>query len=153
MPDWRRLIIGDAFALQSRDPNFLRDVFLTIPFLLSTIIAVTAALGPAHDYRAAMKCAVISVLAILLARERFVLIGASLGFVCLQSLISFVLKHDPIALAVSILSGVPLLLLIRWLADYKPSYSLEKGTTISTVLVVLVSGAFTFAILHYWIRP
>jgi len=153
LPDWRRLIIGDAFALQSRDPNFFRDVFLVIPFLLSTIIAVTAALGPAHDYRAAMKCAVISLLALLLARERFVLIGASLGFVCLQSLISFVLKHDPIALAVSIVSGVGFLLLIRWLGDYKPSYSVAKGTTISTVLVVLVSGAFTFAILHFWIRP
>jgi len=153
LPDWRRLIIGDGFALQSRDPNFLRDVFLTIPFLLCTIIAVTAALGATHDYRAVIKCAVISVLAILLARERFVLIGASLGFVCLQSLVYFVLKHDPIALAVSILSGVPLLLLIRWLADYKPSYSVEKGTTISTVLVVLVSGVFTFAIIHFWIRP
>lgn len=153
MPDWRRLIIGEAFALQSRDPNFLRDVFLVIPFLLSTIIAVTAVLGPAHDYRAAMKCAVISLLALLLARERFVLIGASLGFVCLQSLISFVLKHNPIGLAVSILSGVPFLLLIRWLADYKPSYSATKGTTMSTVLVVLVSGVFTFAILHFWIKP
>ncbi len=153
MPDWRRLIIGDAFALQSRDPNFLRDVFLVIPFLLSTIIAVTAVLGPAHDYRAAMKRAVISLLALLLARERFVLIGASPGFVCLQSLISFVLKHNPIGLAVSILSGVPFLLLIRWLADYKPSYSVTKGTTMSTVLVVLVSGVFTFAILHFWIKP
>jgi len=153
LPDWRRLIIGEAFALQSRDPNFLRDVFLVIPFLLSTIIAVTAVLGPAHDYRAAMKCAVISLLALLLARERFVLIGASLGFVCLQSLISFVLKHNPIGLAVSILSGVPFLLLIRWLADYKPSYSATKGTTMSTVLVVLVSGVFTFAILHFWIKP
>jgi hypothetical protein len=153
LPDWRRLIIGDAFALQSRDPNFLRDVFLVIPFLLSTIIAVTSVLGPVHDYRAAMKCAVISLLALLLARERFVLIGASLGFVCLQSLISFVLKHNPIGLAVSILSGVPFLLLIRWLADYKPSYSVTTGTTMSTVLVVLVSGVFTFAILHFWIKP
>src|SRR5437899_11394364 len=116
-------------------------------------MAVTAALGPEHDYRTAMKCAVISLLAVLLARERFALIGASLGFVCLQSLISFVLKHDPIALTVSILSGAPLLLLIRWLPDYKPSYSVEKGTTISTVLVVLVSGAFTFAILRFWVRP
>jgi hypothetical protein len=116
-------------------------------------MAVTAALGPAHDYRAAMKCAVVSVLAILFARERFVLIGASLGFVCLQSLISFVLKHDPIALAVSIVSGVAVLLVIRWMGDYKPSYSVTKGTTISTVLVMLVSGVFTFAILHFWIRP
>ena len=153
MRDWRRLIIGDAFALQSRDPNFFRDGFLFIPFLLSTIIAVTAALGPTHDYRVAMKCAVISFLATLLARERFALIGASLGFVCLQSLVSFVLKHDPIALAVSILSGVALLLLIRWLGDYKPSYSVTKGTTISTVLVMLVPGVFTFAILHFWVRP
>jgi hypothetical protein len=153
LPDWRRLIIGDAFALQSRDPNFFRDRFLVFPFLLSTIMAVTAALGPAHDYRAAMKCAVVSVLAILLARERLVLIGASLGFVCLQSLISFALKPDPIALAVSIVSGVAVLLVIRWMGDYKPSYSVTKGTTISTVLVMLVSGVFTFAILHFWIRP
>ena len=42
MPDWRRLIIGDAFALQSRDPNFFRGRFLFFPFLLSTIMAVTA---------------------------------------------------------------------------------------------------------------
>lgn len=153
MPDWRRLIIGDAFALQSRDPNFSRDSFLVIPFLLPTIMAVTAALGPAHDYRAAMKCAVVSLLAILLARERFVLIAASLGFVCLQTQISFVLKHDPIALAVSILSGVAFLLVVRWVGDYKPSYFVAKGTTISTVLVMLVSGVFTFAILHFWVKP
>jgi hypothetical protein len=59
-------------------------------------------------------------------------------------MISFAMKHDPIALAVSILSGVAFLLLIRWLGDYKPSYSVTKGTTISTVLVMLVSGVFTF---------
>lgn len=82
MPDWKRLIIGDAFALQSRNLNFYRDMFLVVPFLLSTIVAVTSLFGPAHDYRVAMKCGLLSLLAILLARERFVLIGGSLGFVC-----------------------------------------------------------------------
>ena len=153
MPDWKRLIIGDAFALQSRDLNFYRDMFLLIPFLLFTIMAVTSLFGPAHDYRVAMKCAVMSLLAILLAREQFVLILGSLGFVSLQCQISFVLKHDPIALTVSIVSGVAFLLLVRSLRNHKPSYSVAGGTTIATLLVVLASGAFTFAIFHYLVRP
>jgi hypothetical protein len=51
LPNWKRLIVGDAFASPSRNLNFYRDIFLTIPFLLFTLSAVGSLFAPAHDYR------------------------------------------------------------------------------------------------------
>jgi len=155
LPDWKRIIIGDAFVLSSRDPNFYRDLFLTQPFLYFSIAAVTSLVFRANDYRAGIKCAALALLAILLARERFVLLAASLGFVSVQGGISFVLKHDVIGLALSIVAGASFLLLVRFLflSDYKPSYPIPSSGTIVDLVVGLVSLASTVAIFHYWIGP
>lgn len=146
MPDWKRLIVGDAFALDSRIPHFYRDMFLLAPFLLSALVTASGLLGPKHDYLVALKSGLLALLIIALARERLLLVGASLGFVCVQSGISSGLRRDPIALAVSILTGVACLLLFRSLKDYKPSYSFDKDGTIATILVVAAGGVFWFAL-------
>ncbi len=146
MPDWKRLIVGDAFALDSRNRNFYRDMFLFAPFLLFSVIAVSGLLGPKRDYLVAVKSGLLSLLAVALARERLLLLASSLGFVCLQSGISFAVKRDPIALVVSILTGAACLCLMRWLKNYKPSYSFEKGVTIATVLVMMAGGVCWYAL-------
>jgi len=151
--DWKRLIIGDAFALPSRDVNYYRDIFLAWPFLISAIVAVSGAIGSHHDYRVTAKSASLALLCLLFAREKRILIAVALGFVCMQSAISFVLKHDWLGLAISILSGVVLLLLLIAWRDYKPSYRVSKDGTTASLLVNLVSFALTLAIFHYWIRP
>jgi hypothetical protein len=147
------LIVGDAFSLDSRDKNFYRDVFLLVPFLLSAIIAGSDLLGTRHDYLVAVKSGLLSLLAVTLARGRLLLIAGSLGFVCVQSGSSFVLKHDPIALTVSILTGVACFLLVGSLKGYKPSYSFEKGGTIATLLVMMAGGVCWFALFRLLVEP
>jgi hypothetical protein len=151
LPDWKRLIVGDAFALDSRNPNFYRDMFLFVPFLLSAIVTASGLLGPKHDYLVALKSGLLALLIIALARERLLLVGASFGFVCVQSAVSFGLRRDPIALAVSILTGVACLLLFRSLKDYKPSYSFEKDGKIATILVIAAGGVCWFALFRWLI--
>jgi hypothetical protein len=153
MLDWKRLIVGDAFALESRDKNFYRDMFLFVPFLLFAIQAVSGLLGAKHDYVGAGKCGLLSLLAVALMKERLLLIASSLGFVCVQSGTSFALKRDPVALAVSVLTGVACFLLIRSLRDYKPSYSSEKGGTIASLLVVMAGGVCWFALSRLLFDP
>jgi len=93
----------------------------------------------------------LSLLTLLLARERFALVGSALGFCAVQSGISFALNHELVALAVSILTGIVFLLLIRSLRDYKPSYCWPKGLSIVDLLVGLSSLGLTIA-LFSWLR-
>ena len=151
MPDWKRVIVGDAFRLSSHDLNYYRDSFLIWPLLLFTIVAFVNLFGVEQDHRLAIKCLAISLVALLLARERLILIAAALGFCAVQAGISFVLKHEWVALAVSGLSAVGCLLLIISLRGYKPSYSVRQGHTIVDLLVGLSSLGFTI-LLFLWLR-
>jgi len=94
MPDWKRAIIGDAFQLSSHDFNYYRDLFLLWPFLLFTIAGLVNLFGVRHDHQDGVKFVALSLVTILLARERFVLIGSAVGFCAVQSLLSFLLRHD-----------------------------------------------------------
>lgn len=88
------MVVGDAFQLSSRDFNYYRDLFLLWPFLLFTIAGLVNLFGVGHDHRIGMKLLVLSLVTIVLARERFILIGGALGCCAVQSGISFVLTHD-----------------------------------------------------------
>jgi hypothetical protein len=145
------VVVGDAFQLSSRDFNYYRDLFLLWPFLLFTIAGLVNLFGVGHDHRVGVKFVALSLVTILLARERFILIGGALGFCAVQSGISFVLKHDWIALAVSISSSTLFLLLLRGLRGYRPSYSKPKGIRIVDILTGLTSLGLTLA-LFSWIR-
>jgi len=151
VPDWKRVIVGDAFQLPSRDFNYYRDLFLIWPFLLFTIAGLVNLFSVGHDHRLGFKFMALSLVTLLLARERFALIGGALGFCAVQSGISFALKHEWVALAVSILTGVVFLLLIRSMRDYKPSYRWPKGLSIVDLLVGLSSLGLTIA-LFSWLR-
>jgi hypothetical protein len=99
MTDRRRWVIGDALAWPSEDWNYYRDPFLVWPFLIGSIIAVSSLFGPNHDYRLAAKATVVSIIFVLLAKEKFVLITAILGFAAVQSLLSFCIKGQWLGLA------------------------------------------------------
>jgi hypothetical protein len=79
--NWKRLIVGDAFTLPSRDLNYYRDLFLLWPFLLFTLAGFAGLFDRDHNYRAAVVLLSLSAVPILLARERFVLLGERLDFV------------------------------------------------------------------------
>ncbi len=150
MPDWKRVIVGDAFQPSSREFNYYRDLFLLWPFLLFTIAGLVNLFGVGHNHQVGVKFVGLSLVTILLARERFILIGGALGFCAVQSGISFILRHDWIALAVSISSSMLFLLIVRSLKGYKPSYSTPKGIRIADILTGLTSLGLTIA-LFSWI--
>ena len=55
VPDWKRVVVGDAVQLSSRDFNYYRDLFLVWPFLLFTIAGLVNLFGVGHDHRIGMK--------------------------------------------------------------------------------------------------
>jgi hypothetical protein len=143
------VIVGDAFRLPSRDFNYYRDVFLVCPFLLFTIAALANLLSRGSDHRLGFEFAALSVVSLLLARERLVLIGGALGFCAVQSLLSFFLRHEWVGLAVAIPSGALFAILIRSLKGYKPSYGWPKGLSIAAVLVSLSSLGLSILVFHW----
>ena len=151
MPDWKKVIVGDAFELPSHDFNYYRDLFLMWPFFLFTVAGLVSLFGVGHSYRNGAKFVALSLVTILLARERFILIGGALGICAVQSLLSFFLRHNWVGLAVGILTGALFLLLISSLKDYKPSYQWPRSSSIVSALVSLLSLGVTFLVFR-WIR-
>jgi hypothetical protein len=149
MPDRKRAILGEAFQLPSHEFNYYRDSFLLWPFLLFTIAGLVNLFGVGHGHRVGVKLIALSLLTILLARERFILIGGALGFCAVQSLLSFFLRHDRVGLAVAIPTGLLLFLLIRSLKGYKPSYGWPRGLSIADLLVGLSSLGLSIAVLNW----
>jgi hypothetical protein len=151
VPDCKRAIVGDAFQLPSREFNYYRDLFLIWPFLLFTIAGLVNLFSAGDDHRLGFKCLALSLVTLLLARERFALIGGALGFCAVQSGISFAIKHEGVALAVSITTGFVFLLLIRSMKGYKPNYRRPKGLSVVDLLVGVSSLGLTIA-LFSWLR-
>jgi hypothetical protein len=149
VPNWRKVIVGDAFELPSHDFNFYRDLFLVWPFLLFSIVGLVSLFGVGHDYRDGAKFVALSLVTLLLARERFILIGGALGICAVQSLLSFFLRHNWVGLAVAILTGALFLLLIGSLKDYKPSYQWPRSSSIVTALVSLLSLGFSILVFRW----
>lgn len=149
MPDWKKVIVGDAFRLPSRHLNYYRDIFLVWPFLLFTVAALADLFSEGHDHRMGLKFSALSILSILLARERFILICGALGFCSAQSLLAFLLRHDWVGLAVAIPTGALFLMVIRTLKDYKPSYEWPNGGTVMDLLVGLLSLGFSILVFRW----
>ena len=149
VPDWKKVIVGDAFQLSSHDFNYYRDLFLLWPFLLFTIAGLVNLFGVGHDHRDDVKFVAVAFVTILLARERFLLIGGALGFCAVQSLLSFFLRHDWLGLALAIPTGTLFLVLIRSLKDYKPSYPWPNGLGIIDILVGLLSLGFSILVFRW----
>lgn len=149
MPNWKQVIVGDAFRVPSRDLNFYRDSFLIWPFLLFTIAGLANLFSRGVDHRPGFEFAALSILFLLLARERIALVGGALGFCAVQSLVSFFLRHDWVGLAVAIPSGTLFVVLIRSLKNYKPSYEWPKGLSIAAVLVGLSSLGFSILVFRW----
>jgi hypothetical protein len=149
MPDWKRLIVGDAFQLSSQDFNYYRDLFLVWPFLLFTIAGLVGVFGSRHDHRVAVKLLVLALVTILLARERVILILGGLGFCAAQSLLTSFLTRNWLGLAVGIPAGILFFLLIYLLKDYKLSYKWPEGMRIADLLVGLLSLGLSILVLRW----
>jgi len=73
MPNWKRIVLGDAFKLSPGGINHTRDRFLMWPFLLVSIVAIANLSAHEFAYRSyGFRAAASAVVAILLAKERLI---------------------------------------------------------------------------------
>jgi hypothetical protein len=155
MPNWKRIIIGDAFKVAPGGFNHYRDLFLVWPFLLFSIIAISNifASGPAERLHA-LRAGLCAVAAILLAKERLPLFMAALFYVAVRLLGALILLHDWKVLLGALLSCALFVVLIRsrTFANWKPSYATEKGQH-SLDIVVTVGGLLFALAIAIWINP
>jgi hypothetical protein len=148
--DWKRIIVGDAFRLPSKDFDYYRDHLLLWPILLFGIAAVTNFLRPQADHILGLKFLGVFTVSLLLAREKAILIGASLGFCFFQSLWALNIRHDPVGLWVALVTGPLLVLLFFSLRNYKPSYAAPRGgSTIATILLGFVSLGMSILLMRW----
>ena len=109
----------------SRDTGYLRDLALFWPFVFYSIFAVASGFSP-NNHRLALRCAVVAVAALLLAKEKLLLIFVAAGFVAIQC--AFALALHPWSwsvFAAGICAGT-LFLFARYWRKQKLSYSLPK---------------------------
>ena len=147
MPDWKKVVVGDAFRLPSRNLNYYRDVFLLWPFLLFAIVGLINVFATDHHDRIlGMKCLGVAVATIVLARERLVLIGGALGFCAVRLVIALALTHDWRAVVGLLATGIPFLLFLRFVRNYRPSYDWPDGLSIADLVVGVSSLLLTLKI-------
>jgi hypothetical protein len=147
--DWKRVIVGDAFTLPSKDFNFYRDLFLLWPFLLFSVAAITNFLRRGVNHREGVEFLGLAIACMLLAREKLGLIGISLAFCFLQSLWSLVVRHDLVGLWVGFATGALLVLYVRLLKDYKPKVDWPKGQSVVTLVLGLCSLGLTILVFRW----
>lgn len=152
MPNWNRIIVGDAFRVPSHNINYYRDLILLWPFLLFSISALAHLFTPGHDHRVVgLKCAALAILSIILAKEKKVLFLAAVGFCAIRFLFAFVVTQDWRALIGFLITGVPLLFTIRFWAEYKPSYEWPQKRTVVDLVLGLASLAATLTAFQ-WLK-
>ncbi len=155
MPSWKRIIVGDPFKLSPGGSNHYRDLFLTWPFLLFSIVAISNLFASDPAYRSdGIKSAVCAVVAILLAKERLILFLVALGYVTIRLAVALIFMHDWRVLLGFLVSGGILLAILRSRTgvSWKPSYATTNGLG-SLGLVVVVSGLGIAFALAMWMKP
>ena len=150
MVNWRRIIIGDAFRSSSRDFNYYRDLALLWPFLLFSIIAFSEfyARTTTRGHRAAVL--VVAIACLILAKEKLVLLAASLGFVALRCVWAFATGMRGLNLLIAfVVTGGLAALFVLATRNRRMSYEYPEKT--GTLEVVVGLGSLVSAIaLKIW---
>jgi hypothetical protein len=143
MPNWNRIIVGDAFTLSSRDPNYYRDLFFGVPFFWSFVAATFhfAALRTPIG----LKCLAVSAITLLLIKERLVFILMASGFCFLRILfvLPFAFHRDPQTLLAFAISAGVLLLCFPFLRNFRPAYTTPLEMRIADLIVGVTSFGLT----------
>jgi hypothetical protein len=156
MPDWNRIIVGDAFKPGSRDLNYFRDLFLMWPFMVFSVAAISNLSAPTSSaYRVyGFKLAICAVVAILLAKERLLLFLVALLYVAMRLAVAIIFVHNWEIFTWLFVSGALLFLILRsrMFFNWKPSYVWPKGLR-ALDLIVGVSGLGAALGLGHWMKP
>src|SRR4030088_56381 len=128
MPDWKGMFDGDVFKLPSRAFNYYRDLFLILPFLAWSIVAIIQLLSPESPaYRVyGFKLAGCAIATILLAREKLPLFMGCLGYIALKFALAVVLTQNWRALLGLLVSGSIFLTIFMTHKAWRPSYDWPK---------------------------
>jgi len=135
-------------SIFSRDSNYVRDAILFWPFVISSTAAVFWAFSP-DARRLALGCAILAILAFLLAKEKLLLLFVALGFCAIQGLIWLIIRPWRWGMFVAtILTGVPFLIANRVWREPKLSYRLPKA--LGSVDVLLGVASISATIFLFW---
>jgi hypothetical protein len=141
--------------LFSRDLNYLRDVALFWPFVISSIVAASAVFSQS-DRQFALRCAALAIGAILLAKERLLLFLVAMALVAIRGTVWLVIRPWSWSIfAVTVLAGVPFLIANRFWRNPKWAYQLPSEFRLVDALLSVVSICGTLYLLflispHKW---
>jgi hypothetical protein len=155
MPDLNRNVFGEAFKLPSRNFDYYRDMFLMWPvwlFSLGSIIDIITPKSP--EYRVyGLKLAACAIVAVVLAKERLILLAGGAGFVAIRLAIALAVTQDwkSYVLALLVSAGI-VLAVLRVRRDWKPRYASPAKTNALGILVGAVGLGSAVAI-AFWLKP
>jgi len=166
MPNWNKIIVGNAFKLPSRAPRFYLDLMLWFPTLLTGFWFVGCFHGwrmSQWDVREAALSATVLCFLLLLVKECTVLIGSILLFLAYSARLHFFFHGDVEALTYSFLLyggavvtaiiGVSFRYMFMKNPDFDPTYRKpdRENTWLGLVLVLgLVFGIGFIGIYLAW---
>jgi hypothetical protein len=130
MPDWRRILVGDAFQVSPDGINHYRDLFLLWPFLPFLIVAISSLLDAGAAHRVVtFKFALCAVVTILAAKERLLLLLVALGYVGIRLPVAVFFVHDWKVSLRAVFCGGTIYAMARSgaLSNWTPSYPTEKA--------------------------
>jgi hypothetical protein len=150
MPNWRRIVVGDAFKLSSGDPNYYRDLVLFWPIFLFSIAALAQFTGGnVADRHYAVKLLGCAVVAMLLAKEKLLLLMGIAGFVAFRCLWAFFLMQHDWRLLVTFVLCVCVVAPFR---NRRFSYQWPQRILVTDLIVGLSSLGGTIAVIR-WMQP
>lgn len=138
--------------LFSREINYLRDLALFWPFVLYTILASGSLFSPGSE-GLAVRCAAIAIVALLLAKEKLVLLLAGLGFIAIRCGINLALHAWSWKIfAAGIVTAVPFLLANRYWRNPKLAYELPDEFRLIDALWSVIAIILSLG-LAYFVSP
>jgi hypothetical protein len=144
MPDWKRLLVGEDSEQPSPDLNYYRDLLLVSPFFLFTLGGLVHILGAQNERVLAFKFLALAAVSITLSSERLILFIAAIGLCSLRLMFAFAIYHDMPTLLTLLASIIPILLTLRFVRNYKPSYALPA--TLDVITFVIVASSFLISL-------
>jgi len=139
-------------TLFSRDLNYLRDMALFWPFVIYSIFGVASAFSPGYRHFA-IRCAVVAIAALLLAKEKLLLFVVGTGFIAIQCAMTLILHGWSLAvLTTGILTAIPVLWASRYGRTRKLTYQLPPQFSLLDALWSIASLIGSL-LLGYLISP
>src|SRR5271155_3521795 len=147
MPNWKRIIVGDAFSLSSRQGNYYRDLALLWPFMMFSLMAVSEFFSPTVSRRYWAVLGVVAVALLALAKEKPVLLLGSVAWFAVRSLWGVVMiGHDRSLIVVGAASWLVLIGAALFGRNYRPSYDFPRDVGTLDMLVGVASLTATIAL-------